>query len=56
MDAEQGFGVGPGRDGRKPRLADVERTGIAWLVSKYKQYNVLRERILGDTSRLRDRG
>ena len=44
-----------GQFGRKPRLADVERTGIAWLVSKYKQYNVLRERILGDTSRLRDR-
>ncbi|KAK9846381.1 hypothetical protein WJX81_002681 [Elliptochloris bilobata] len=40
---------------RKPRLADVEGTGIPWLVSRFKQYVVLRERLLTDTQGLRSR-
>lgn len=37
------------------RLGDVERTGIDWLIAKYKQYSLLRERILSDTLSLRSR-
>lgn len=51
--AEGARGEPSGRGFR--RLADVERTGIEWLVGKFKHYNVLRERILGGTSSLRRR-
>ncbi|KAL3157116.1 hypothetical protein ABBQ38_001361 [Trebouxia sp. C0009 RCD-2024] len=40
---------------RKPTLADVERTGIEWLVDKFKSYVILRDRVLSDTSILRDK-
>ena len=39
--------------GRKPRLSDVERTGIEWLVGRYKAYVLTRERLLTDTLFLR---
>lgn len=41
--------------GRKPGLLDVERTGIAWLLDKFKAYVILRDRLLSDTSILRDK-
>ncbi|KAK9819607.1 hypothetical protein WJX72_000222 [[Myrmecia] bisecta] len=40
---------------RKPRLSDVECTGIPWLINRYKRYVVLRERLLNDTHILRDK-
>ncbi|KAK9812292.1 hypothetical protein WJX73_010370 [Symbiochloris irregularis] len=40
---------------RKPRMTDVEKTGIPWLESKYKQYIVMRERVLTETQALRDK-
>lgn len=41
--------------GRKPGLLDVERTGIEWLRDKFKAYVILRDRLLSDTSILRDK-
>ncbi|KAL0038606.1 hypothetical protein WJX77_012521 [Trebouxia sp. C0004] len=41
--------------GRKPGLSDVERTGIEWLLDKFKAYVILRDRLLSDTSILRDK-
>jgi hypothetical protein len=41
------------RHGRKPSMADVERTGISWLVTRYKRYVLLRERIFAQTHLLR---
>jgi hypothetical protein len=41
------------RHGRRPTMVDVQRTGIDWLVARYKQYVVLRERLFSDTSVLR---
>ncbi|KAL0048932.1 hypothetical protein WJX82_002639 [Trebouxia sp. C0006] len=41
--------------GRKPGLLDVERTGIEWLLDKFKAYVILRDRLLSDTSILRDK-
>ena len=41
--------------GRKPGVADVEATGIPWLSLKFKQYVLLRERVLSDTQGLRGR-
>ncbi|CAL8461828.1 g1359 [Coccomyxa elongata] len=38
---------------RKPCLADVESTRIPWLINKYKQYILMRERLLTDTQSLR---
>ncbi|BDA41451.1 hypothetical protein COCOBI_02-2310 [Coccomyxa sp. Obi] len=38
---------------RKPCLADVESTRIPWLINKYKQYIIMRERLLSDTQSLR---
>jgi hypothetical protein len=43
------------RHGRKPTMLDVQRTGIEWLVSRYKQYIVLRDRLFNETSILRSR-
>lgn len=43
------------RHGRKPRLIDVERTGIEWLIAKYKCYVMMRERLVMDTPQLRDK-
>lgn len=34
------------KTGRKPSLADVNNTGIEWLMTKYKQYILLREKLL----------
>lgn len=39
--------------GRKPTLADVERTGLSWLISKYKCYVMMRDRLLMTTPKLR---
>lgn len=39
--------------GRKPTLADVERTGLSWLVGKYKCYVMMRDRLLMATPKLR---
>lgn len=41
------------RHGRKPSMADVERTGISWLVTRYKRYVLLRERLFSQTNLLR---
>ncbi|CAG9466577.1 unnamed protein product [Pedinophyceae sp. YPF-701] len=41
--------------GRKPRLADVEHTGIQWLIARYKKYLVIREHVLSSTPSLRNR-
>jgi hypothetical protein len=41
------------RHGRKPTMADVERTGISWLVTRYKRYVLLRERLFSQTHLLR---
>lgn len=41
------------RHDRKPSMADVERTGISWLVTRYKRYVLLRERLFHQTSILR---
>lgn len=41
------------RHGRKPTMADVERTGIEWLVTRYKRYVLLRERLFTQTTLLR---
>lgn len=41
------------RHGRKPTMSDVERTGITWLVSRYKRYVLLRERLFTETHLLR---
>lgn len=41
------------RHGRKPTMADVERTGISWLVTRYKRYVLLRERLFTQTHLLR---
>jgi hypothetical protein len=38
---------------RKPSLVDVQRTGIPWLIERFKQYVVLRDRLFSDTSVLR---
>eukprot|EP00887_Chlorella_sp_A99_P006122 scaffold22.g6122.t1 len=43
------------KHGRKPALVDVQRTGIAWLIGKYKEYVLLRDRLFNDTSLLRAR-
>ena len=43
------------RHGRKPTTVDVQNTGITWLISRYKQYIYLRERIFTETSVLRSR-
>lgn len=43
------------RHGRKPTMLDVQRTGIEWLVSRYKQYIILRDRLFNETSILRSR-
>lgn len=40
---------------RKPNLTDVQRTGIPWLVGKYKQYVLLRDRLFSETSLLRNK-
>lgn len=39
--------------GRKPNVCDVQNTGIVWLIDKFKQYLVLRDRLFSDTSVLR---
>ena len=44
-----------GKHGRKPTLVDVQRTGIPWLVGKYKQYVLLRDRLFSDSSLLRSK-
>lgn len=41
------------RHGRKPTLADVEATKITWLKEKYKEYVVLRERLMSEIPILR---
>ena len=41
------------RHGRKPSTQDVQNTGIDWLISRYKQYIYLRERIFNETTVLR---
>ncbi|KAL4858496.1 hypothetical protein ACK3TF_001466 [Chlorella vulgaris] len=41
------------KNNRKPNLMDVQRTGIPWLIEKFKQYVVLRDRLFSDTSVLR---
>lgn len=41
------------RHGRKPTMTDVERTGIEWLVTRYKRYVLLRERLFTQTTLLR---
>lgn len=41
------------KNGRKPNLVDVQRTGIPWLIERFKQYVVLRDRLFSDTSVLR---
>lgn len=41
------------RHGRKPTMSDVERTGISWLVTRYKRYVLLRERLFTQTHLLR---
>ena len=41
--------------GRKPGLADVHASGVPWIVAKYRQYVLLRERVLTDTQALRPR-
>jgi DNA-directed RNA polymerase subunit F len=41
------------RHGRKPSMSDVERTGISWLVTRYKRYVLLRERLFSQTHLLR---
>ncbi|EFN58238.1 expressed protein [Chlorella variabilis] len=41
------------KNNRKPNLVDVQRTGIPWLIDKFKQYVVLRDRLFSDTSVLR---
>lgn len=43
------------RHGRKPTTLDVQNTGIDWLISRYKQYIFLRERIFNETTVLRSR-
>ena len=43
------------RHGRKPTPADVQATGIEWLISRYKQYIMLRDRVFTETSVLRER-
>ncbi|KAK9846760.1 hypothetical protein WJX84_009414 [Apatococcus fuscideae] len=44
-----------GQYGHRPHLHDVEVTGITWLITKYKQYLILRERVLSDTNVLRSK-
>jgi len=41
------------RHGTKPSMSDVERTGISWLVTRYKRYVLLRERLFTQTHLLR---
>lgn len=41
------------RHGRKPTMSDVERTGISWLVTRYKRYVLLRERLFTQTHLMR---
>lgn len=41
------------RHGCKPTMSDVERTGISWLVTRYKRYVLLRERLFTQTHLLR---
>ena len=41
------------RHGKKPSMSDVERTGISWLVTRYKRYVLLRERLFTQTHLLR---
>lgn len=43
------------RHDRKPTMIDVQRTGIEWLISRYKQYVLLRDRLFNETSLLRSR-
>lgn len=43
------------KNNRKPNLVDVQRTGIPWLIEKFKQYVVLRDRLFSDTSLLRNK-
>lgn len=41
------------RHSRKPTMLDVQMTGIEWLISRYKQYIVLRDRLFNESSLLR---
>ena len=41
------------RHGRKPTMIDVQRTGIQWLVARYKQYILIRDRLFNETNLLR---
>lgn len=43
------------KHGRKPSLADVQRTGIEWLWTRYKRYIMLRQRLFSNTSLLRSK-
>jgi hypothetical protein len=43
------------RHGRKPTTIDVQNTGIGWLISRFKQYILLRERIFNESTVLRSR-
>jgi len=43
------------RHGRKPTTMDVQNTGIGWLISRFKQYILLRERIFNESTVLRSR-
>lgn len=43
------------KNGRKPGMQDVAATGIPWLITRYKQYVLLRDRLFTDTGTLRDR-
>eukprot|EP00898_Chlorokybus_atmophyticus_P006275 jgi/Chlat1/6649/Chrsp49S06147 len=40
---------------RRPTMRDVERTSIPWLVSKFKQYIMLRDVIFKDTAGIRSK-
>lgn len=43
------------RHGRKPTMLDVQRTGIEWLVMRYKQYIILRDRLFSESPLLRSK-
>ncbi len=43
------------RHGRKPTTIDVQNTGIGWLINRFKQYILLRERIFNESTVLRSR-
>eukprot|EP00884_Botryococcus_braunii_P016375 jgi/Botrbrau1/3420/Bobra.139_1s0001.1 len=40
---------------RKPSMKDVDRTGVPWLIDRWKQYLVVRQKIMADTANLRDK-